>query len=241
MKIFAVSDLHLSFTAPFDPDLPQKGAKPMDIFGAQWGDHPLSLARNWRETIGEEDTVLIPGDISWAMNLQEARYDLDFIGTLPGRKLICRGNHDYWWDAIGKVRSALPAGMEALQHDATEAGGHAICATRGWLLPGHCDFKESSDRKIFDRELLRLGFALKAAAELDKPIIVMLHYPPVGETGKPTEFTELMGKYPVCQCVYGHIHGDQADVFEGELNGIVYTNVSVDRLGFRPFLLCENQ
>jgi len=241
MKIFAVSDLHLSFQKPFNREAPPPLTKPMNIFGGQWDDYPCRLADNWRKTVADEDTVLIPGDISWAMDLKGAVHDLAYIGDLPGKKIICRGNHDYWWDGIGKVRSSLPFGMSALQHDAILAGGFAICATRGWLLPGHNDFKESEDRKIYDRELIRLEFALEAATALNAPIIVMLHYPPMDEKHGESDFTRMLEKYDVKYCVYGHIHGDKADVFEGEVNGIRYFNVSVDRLKCCPLLICENQ
>ena len=240
MKIFGISDLHLSFKRKYDPTNPPPLTKPMDIFGSQWDNYPVRIRKNWLDTVSSDDTVLIPGDISWAMNLQEACYDLDFIGDLPGKKIICRGNHDYWWDGVGKVRNALPAGISALQHDALDIGGFAVCATRGWLLPGHNDFKENTDRKIYDRELLRLGFALEAAAKYGKPIILMLHYPPVDEAGHESDFTRIIREYNVSYCVYGHIHGSAAEAFKGEINGTSFYNVSADKLECRPLLICEN-
>ena len=241
MKIFAASDLHLSFKAPYIPGKEGQLTKPMDVFGGLWTDYPDRLAENWQKTVSDDDLVLIPGDISWAMNLSEACYDLAYISALSGRKIISRGNHDYWWDGIGKVRNALPAGMNALQHDTVVEAGYAICATRGWMLPSHNDFKESQDRKIYDRELLRLGIALDAAKKTGLPVIVMLHYPPVDENGIENDFTKIFSAYPVKYCVYGHIHGNKADTFEGEINGVTYINVSVDRLGFCPRFICENR
>ena len=130
MRIFAIGDPHLSL----DSD------KPMDIFGPKWGHHAERIAEAWHETVSEEDLVLVPGDISWAMHLKNAAADLKFIGDLPGRKVILRGNHDYWWDSLSKVRSALPPSMYALQNDALVIGGIAIAGSRGWTCPGSLNF-----------------------------------------------------------------------------------------------------
>ena len=128
MRVFAIGDLHLSFGSGVD--------KPMDVFGEAWRDHPAHLARAWRAAVGEEDLVLIPGDISWALHLADAKPDLAFIGGLPGGKLLLRGNHDYWWTSLAQVRAALPPSAAALQNEAAAIGGFAIGGTRGWTLPG---------------------------------------------------------------------------------------------------------
>lgn len=245
MKIFAISDLHLSLTERFDFTNPQnaKLSKPMDIFGLQWEDFFSRLSSGWCENVSAEDTVLIPGDISWAMHLPETEHDFAYIDSLPGKKIISRGNHDFWWEGIGKLRSYLPASISALQHDAVEVGEYAVCATRGWLSPTHNDFKESLDRKIYERELLRLEMALESAASLSKPIIVMLHFPPIDNMDAKkadSGFAELLAKYPVHSCVYGHIHGSKTAAFEGEYQGILFRNVSVDRVNFQPLLIAKS-
>lgn len=242
MKIFAASDLHLSLTAPYDC---RSGApltsKPMNIFGGQWDDYIERLAANWRALVGTEDAVLIAGDISWAMTPGEARHDFDFLAGLPGRKIISRGNHDFWWKSVSRLREDLPANIYPLQNDAIELGGYAICATRGWLLPENGDFRECVDRKIYDRELIRFGLALSAAAKFNKPIIAMLHYPPLIDPAHGGGFTELLARYPVPYCVYGHIHGNKAAAFEGEYQGTLFLNTSVDRIGFQPLLITESR
>jgi len=180
MRIFAIADPHLSKSDP----------KPMDIFGGNWQGHPEVFFERWQEVVGEKDLVLIPGDISWAMHLKNAMYDLNDIAELNGQKLLLRGNHDYWWDAIGKVRKALPERMYALQNDAfrfeTEpdksesSKGVVIAGTRGWNCPESFDF-DTNDEKIYLREVERLKLSLAAAKKLlqegDK-FIVMLHFPP---------------------------------------------------------------
>lgn len=239
MKIFAISDLHLSFAAPYDPENPAASplTKPMDIFDRAWRDYPQHLEENWRALVSPEDVVLLPGDLSWAMTLEEAVYDLDYLGRLPGRKLFIKGNHDYWWQSLRKVQEALPAGMSPIQHSAVPLGDYVVCGTRGWISPGHPDYKESQDKKIYARELLRLEMALKEAAALGLPIIAMLHYPPVLRDDGPTGFTELLERYPVRTCLYGHVHGDSTATFTGTLNGVEYHNCSCDRLAFRPLLV----
>jgi|WetSurMetagenome_2_1015567.scaffolds.fasta_scaffold169146_2 uncharacterized protein len=240
MKIFAASDLHLSLNAPYDASVSAPSSqKPMNIFGEQWDDYIGRLAAAWRALVGAEDAVLIAGDISWAMTLEEARHDFNYLASLPGKKIISRGNHDYWWKSVSRLREELPPGIYPLQNNAISLGGHSICATRGWLLPENGDFRESVDRKIYDRELIRLQLSLEAAAKLDQPIIAMLHFPPLDDTAHGSGFTELLGRYPVRYCVYGHIHGNKAAAFEGEYQGTVYLNTSVDRIGFSPVLIAE--
>ena len=151
MAIFAISDLHL----------PGGDVKPMDVFGDHWAGHFEKISADWREKVGPDDVVLLPGDLSWAMGLKEAQADLDAIGALPGKKVILRGNHDYWWSAIGRVRDALPEGMYAVQNDCVELCGRVICGTRGWNLPG--EQSTADDIKVYKRELLRLEMTLKEA------------------------------------------------------------------------------
>ena len=228
MKLFAIADLHLDGGA----------GKPMDVFGEMWAGHRERIFGSWRETVGEEDVVLIPGDISWAMHFKDALPDLFSISELPGTKVLSRGNHDYWWGSLSRMREALPGNMKLIQNDAVDLGDLVVCGSRGWILPSDPDFS-GADRKIYERELLRLGLSLDAADRLakgEKPIVCMLHFPPAMKDGAATGFTELMEKNGVSLCVYGHLHGAPAwDVgIKGELNGIRYKLCSADSLGFSP-------
>ncbi|NLX70555.1 MAG: hypothetical protein GX024_06615 [Clostridiales bacterium] len=228
MKVFAIGDLHLSSSRP----------KPMEIFGEHWTNHWDRIRSNWMNNIGSEDIVLIPGDISWAMNLDEAGPDLDSIGKLPGRKIIIRGNHDYWWSSISRVRSVLPPGMFAIQNDSITMDGITFCGTRGWAV-----FEDSEDLehdiKIFNREIQRLKLSLASADNADE-IIVLLHYPPFDEKGAENQLAQLLKEYPVSHVVFGHLHGASLNcVTEGYIDGINYHLVSCDYLDFDPKLIIE--
>ena len=183
MRLFAIGDLHMS----------GGDEKPMDIFGPQWDRHFLRIKANWETTVGDGDTVLIPGDISWAMQLKDAREDLEQIGSLPGRKILCKGNHDYWWNSITQVRSALPPSVTALQHDAADLGDVVVCGTRGWLIPTAEQPLSEQDGKIYRREAERLRLALEQGRSMagDRPLIAMTHYPPLlpGGEGHPVHRT----------------------------------------------------
>lgn len=223
MHIYAIGDLHLSFSSD----------KPMDIFGPQWADHAERLKRAWSETVTADDLVLIPGDISWAMQLSAALPDLSFIGALPGQKLLLRGNHDYWWSSVSQVRAALPDGMHALQNDAFIFSDYAIGGTRGWICPGANGFT-AADEKVFSRELQRLTLSL-AAMPVGKTRIVMLHFPPFLERGLDTPFTELLARSGVSHVVYAHLHGAAHRLaFEGCRDGVTYSFVAGDALKFIP-------
>ena len=223
MQIYAIADLHLSLTAE----------KPMDVFGEAWRGHAEKLERNWRETVGEEDLVLIPGDISWAMQLSAALPDLSFIGALPGRKILLKGNHDYWWSAIGRVRASLPAGMRALQNDSFVEDGVGICGSRGWLCPGSSNFSQD-DEKIYLRELDRLTLSLQSLPPVETKI-AMLHFPPFSDKDRASGFTERLEAAGVTIAVYGHLHGEaNRYAFEGEKNGVTYHCVAADKLDFTP-------
>ncbi|MBR2662042.1 MAG: metallophosphoesterase [Clostridia bacterium] len=227
MSLFAIGDLHLS----------GGDDKPMDVFGPQWDRHFLRIRENWKELVKEEDTVLIPGDISWAMQLEAAKADLEEIGRLPGKKILCKGNHDYWWNSISQVRSALPDSMTALQHNTADLGDAVVCATRGWMIPTKEMPLSDQDAKICRREADRLRMALDDASARagGRPVIVMTHYPPLlaGETN--TVFTEILEAYGVHTAVYGHLHGTGIQAgFTGEYHGIRYHLVSCDSIGFSP-------
>lgn len=230
MRVFAIGDLHLSFGSGVD--------KPMDVFGEAWRDHPAHLARAWRAAVGEEDLVLIPGDISWALHLADAKPDLAFIGGLPGRKLLLRGNHDYWWTSLAQVRAALPPSAAALQNEAAAIGGFAIGGTRGWTLPGADGAQAEADARIYRRELLRLDLSLSRMGPGRR--IAMLHYPPLDRQCRDTEVTALLERYGVEIAVYAHLHGPaHRSAFNGVHNGVRYALVSSDYLGFSPLLLAE--
>ena len=227
MSLFAIGDLHMS----------GGDDKPMDVFGPQWDRHFFHIRENWQQLVTAEDTVLIPGDISWAMQLEAARVDLEEIGQLPGKKILCKGNHDYWWNSISQVRAALPAGMTALQHNAADLGDAEVCATRGWMIPTKETPLNEQDEKICRREAERLRLALDdaAARAAGRPLIVMTHYPPLlaGETD--TIFTKLLEAYGVHTAVYGHLHGAGIQSgFTGECRGVRYRLVSCDSIGFSP-------
>lgn len=211
----------------------------MDVFGPAWDDHAARIGESWRNTVAEDDVVLIPGDISWAMQLDEARADIDFIAALPGKKILMRGNHDYWWASLAKVRAVLPRGIYALQNDAIDLGGAVIAGSRGWMCPGSSGFEPETDKKIYDREAIRLGMSLERAGE-GRRIIAMLHYPPFNEKRNSSAFTDLFEKHGVEHVVYGHLHGKSCrNAFEGVREGITYTLCSADHLGFAPKFITE--
>lgn len=226
MSLFAIGDLHL----------PGGQDKPMSVFGPQWDGHFLHISESWRQQVGPEDTVLIPGDISWAMRMEDAREDLEAIGALPGKKVIIRGNHDYWWGAISRVREMLPEGMYALQQDALDLGPWVVCGTRGWMIPTEEPPLSEQDQKIYQRELGRLDMALAAAKRMagDRPIIAMLHYPPLFKGQRESGFTRLLEEAGARLCVYGHLHGGGiAAGFVGEQHGVSYELTSCDYLQFQ--------
>ena len=222
MSIFAISDLHLGFAVD----------KPMDRFGPEWVGHAHKVADRWRARVREKDTVLVCGDTSWAMGLEEARADLDFLGRLPGRKILLRGNHDYWWGSLRKLQQALPPGIVPLQNDCLEVEGWQVCGSRGWLLPG--PETSPADARIFARELGRLRSSLEACRG-GGPRLAMLHYPPYPvETGK-SPVLELLHEYGVERCVYGHLHAMAPGTYpEGVFAGIEFHCVSVDLVDFAP-------
>lgn len=223
--VYAIGDLHLSLSVP---------NKAMDVFGERWRGHTDRIREAWQDTVSADDLVLIPGDISWAMYLSDAIADLGFIGSLNGQKLILRGNHDYWWQSVAQVRRALPAGMYALQNDVFRFGDLFVAGTRGWTAPQSSRFKESADRKLYERERIRLDLSLKGLPQ-GAPAIGMLHYPPFSENGEKTAFAERFEAAGVKTVVYGHLHGASLRyAFSGERDGVAYHCVSADCLDFVP-------
>jgi hypothetical protein len=226
MNIYAISDLHLSFANP----------KEMDIFGENWESHFDKIKEDWQKNVKNEDFVLIPGDISWAMRLEEAQIDLNAIAALPGSKVLLKGNHDFWWSAPSRVRSALAQGMHILQYDSLDAGGFMVCGTRGWILPLDKNFT-SRDNVVYEREKIRLRLSLDSAAARAKgrEMIAMMHYPPISAAGEQSEFSKIIGEYPVRHVVFGHIHsGSATKAFtDVSVGGATYNLVSCDYLDFK--------
>lgn len=225
MALYAIGDLHLCLGA----------AKPMDIFGGAWTGYMEKLEQGIA-TIQPEDTTVLLGDLSWALELQEATADFAWINRIPGRKIILKGNHDYWWSTAAKFYKFCQENafenQWILNNNHFEYAEHAICGTRGWFFEE--ERSGQHDEKVFKRELLRLETSLKSAGERNK--IVFLHYPPryKGYTCEP--ILELFEKYGVRKCFYGHLHGGSHSLaMEGLWDGVEYKLVSADRLNFQPF------
>lgn len=219
MKIFAISDLHIS----------SDGTKPMEIFGKSWEGYLDKIKADWQSKVGQDDVVLIAGDLSWAMQLDGAVKDLQAVAPLNGKKIIIKGNHDYWWSAIGRVRSSLGDGFYALQNDSVKIGNYVFCGSRGWTLENtSCE----QDKKIVLREVERFRLALKDAEkkreEGDK-LICLIHYPPFDLNRNDSPFTELFEQYKADAVVYGHLHGKdcKAELLVNK-NGIKYYLTSCD-------------
>ncbi len=242
MKIYAIGDLHLSFKNIVTPDkwTDVEEYKPMGIFGDKWFEHYRKIYSNWKSIVAEDDIVLIPGDISWATTLEELKPDIEYIKMLPGRKVFTRGNHDYWWQSINKLRSILPHDFYLIQNDSKRFIDYFIAGSRGWTAPNDYQYTEH-DQKIFDRELIRLELSLKTIKE-SKNIIVMLHYMPVNEKHQRNKLIELLIEHNVDICLYGHLHGDGAHEcrLEGTKWGIEFHLVSSDFLDFKPELILDN-
>lgn len=230
MAIYAISDLHLSFSQD----------KPMDIFGEIWENHEKKIEKNWKRIVKETDTVLICGDHSWALKLEEAVPDLQFIGRLPGHKIMIKGNHDLWWQSLKKIKAVLPENISLVQNTHVEIAGKCICGTRGWVSPNDDSFTEH-DLKIYRREVQRLKNSLESARKAGgKDIIVMLHYPPFNSKKEPTDFVRVMHEYGVKTCVYGHLHGlAQQNAVTGDVDGITYYMVACDYVDFTPVLIAS--
>ncbi len=226
MKIFTISDLHLGFGVN----------KPMDIFGAHWKDHPDKIRQNWKQIVSDSDVVLIPGDISWGLNLEQAKPDLDFLDSLPGKKYISRGNHDYWWSSQSKVSKFVGSSITILQRNAVNCENFVLAASKGWSSPLWEGYKQSVDEKLYLRELGRMKIALEKATILLKPsqkLVYMMHFPPVVD-GQSTEFAELLSSFGVNLCLYGHLHSTWSEKVNIELDGVKYLIASADYLNFKP-------
>lgn len=225
MSIYAISDLHLSVNNP----------KPMNIFGPVWDNYLETIEKDWAEKVNDDDIVLLSGDLSWAMHLQDAVGDINYIGALKGRKVIIRGNHDYWWKSISAVRSLLPCGTYAVQNDAVRIDDNVICGSRLWTTPENGKVRSAEDKVIYDREALRLAMSLDNARKIMREgdrLFVMVHYPPFNSTFAPTVFTEKIAEYSPCAVVYGHLHGTASRVNRKlVIGGVPYFLTSCDLVG----------
>ncbi len=229
MSIYAISDLHLSSANP----------KPMDIFGPAWENHAERVRTNWERVVGPDDVVLMPGDLSWAMRLSEARPDLKFVDDLPGMKLLIRGNHDYWWNrkATSQIQREINGNLTFLQGTSVVIGSVGITGTRGWRMDwdarGELVDEEQSAR-IFQRELTYLENGLRSIPDSVSTRIAMLHFPPFDEKLRPNEFAEVLSRQSVDVLVYGHVHLGIGTWLEGMVNGVRYQAVSADLVDFTP-------
>lgn len=223
MKIFAISDLHIS----------TDGNKPMDVFGGKWVDYIDKIKSDWQSKVSDDDLVLIGGDISWAMNIEDAKRDILSFADMKGKKVIIKGNHDYWWSGIGKVREMLPDGFFALQNDCIKFDNVIICGSRCWTVPGANDFTEQ-DMKLYLRETERLKLSFKAVEKIRNPedkLIALIHYPPFNVRRENSAFTDIFEENKVDAVIYGHLHGK--DVRADKLvikNDIKYYLTSCDQV-----------
>lgn len=231
MAIYAIGDLHLS----------TKVNKPMDKFGSNWEDHFEKIQKDWTNKVNKDDLVLIAGDISWAMNLDDAIFDLEKINALPGKKVLIKGNHDYWWASIKKLNN-LFEDMFFIQNNYFKYKEYAICGSRGWVCPNNDHFSEK-DEKIYKREYQRIKNSIDfAKRDGFKKIIVMLHYPPTNELKQKSLFTDLFEEEEVIKVIYGHLHGKGSfDLsIKGKLNNIDYFLTSCDYLNFKLKKIVED-
>lgn len=226
MNVYAISDLHMSGNS----------SKPMDIFGRNWENHLEKIFFSWNSLVKDGDVVIIAGDISWAMKLEDGIEDLKLLKGLKGKKIFCRGNHDYWWSGITRLRALSPDdSFIFLQNDCVKIENVIFAGSRGWTCPGSTDFTEQ-DRKIYEREAVRFSLAFDAANKVRSEgdtIISVMHYPPFPVKQEPTLFTELFERNNVNKVVFGHIHGNIYFPYYTEINGIEYYLTSCDKLDFK--------
>ena len=224
MKVFAISDLHLSTACP----------KPMNVFGTQWDNYFELICQDWQNKVTDDDLVLLPGDFSWGMRLDEALEDFKLVANLPGKKIILRGNHDYWWNTLTQVRNALPNGFYALQNDCFRFDDVLICGTRGWICPDGDNLNED-DKKIYLRETERLKLSIadmqKQRTSTDK-VIAIMHYPPFNGKYEESDFIRQFVAADISTVVYGHLHGkDCRATLHFKRYGIDFYLTSCDLVG----------
>ena len=220
--IYALADLHLDYT----------NEKSMEVFGQNWENYQERIFNNWNDVVDPADTVLIPGDISWAMDLTHAYVDLKKIDELNGQKILMKGNHDYWWTSLNKINNLGLSSMHYLQNNSFTIEGYDVCGTRGWIPRDHKDFTDH-DEKVFTRELMRLENSIKASGDNKK--IVMLHYPPINQDKSLNEFYDICKNHKVDHLIYGHLHGiGHSIIKEGNIGDIDIKCVAGDYIDFTP-------
>ena len=236
MAIFVIGDLHLSFNEN----------KPMDIFGDNWIGHEEKIKNNWIENVNENDLVVLPGDFSWSMYLKDTTKDFGYLNNLPGKKLLLKGNHDYWWTTITSMRNFIKENnfenIDFIYNNSYQYENYIIAGTRGWSITD-----EEMDRKLIKRELVRLELSIKDGLEKygeDKEIIIFMHYPPITNAkiihNEELEFVKIMKKYNVKKCFYGHLHSTSIkDAVQGFIDGIEFKLVSADGLDFKLLKIGE--
>lgn len=241
MQIWSIADLHLAFGVP---------QKTMEVFGPEWRDYAGKIERGWRAVVHPDDLVLIAGDISWGMSVEQARIDLDWIAALPGTKILIKGNHDYWWSSLSKVQHMLPPSMHVIQNNAFHHQGISIAGARLWDTDAYnfkdcIDYKpnpvagveseEPDNERIFKRELERLELSLKSLSKDARLRVAMTHYPPIGLDLSPSRASALLEKYNVSICVFGHLHNVKKGIpLFGSARGVAYHLTSCDYLDFQP-------
>lgn len=233
MSIFGIADLHLSFSKD----------KPMDVFGENWKNHAEKIKNNWIQKVKQEDYVILPGDFSWAMYLEDTKLDFEYLNSLPGNKILLKGNHDYWWGTFAKINNYLKDNnmnnIQILYNNSYLVEDKIIVGTRGWNI-----LDTDYDSKMVKRECARLELSINDGINKygkDKEIIAFLHYPPIIkeylDTPEKSEFVRILNKYGIKKCYYGHLHGKaHKDAMEGKIGEITYKLISADYLNFH---LCK--
>lgn len=227
MSLFAIGDPHLSLGTD----------KPMDVFPG-WADYVPRLERGWRALVKADDTVILPGDISWAMSLERTKADFDFLNRLPGQKILLKGNHDYWWSTRRKMDAFLEANgfstLKILHNNAYRIGDFTVCGTRGWFF----DAEHDADKKVLLREAGRLRMSIAEGKKLGGTLLVFLHYPPLSLLQTCDEIMTVLKEEGVTRCYYGHLHGaSRYNAAIGLHDGITFSLVSADHLGFCPKMI----
>jgi len=239
MSIYIIGDLHLSFSED----------KPMEIFGVNWKNHSDKIKQNWEKEVKPQDTVILAGDFSWAMNLKDTYKDFEYLNNLPGKKILLKGNHDYWWTTVTSMKNYLTENnldnIDFLYNNSYCIENKIIVGTRGWSL-----LDTINSEKMIKREAARLELSIKYAIENfgeDKEIIAVMHYPPISNSSMKNEYTyksdflEIMKKYNIKKCFYGHLHGtSHKDAIEGTVCGINFKLISSDYLEFKLFKIVDN-
>lgn len=239
MSVFAMADLHLPISVN----------KPMDIFGARWQDYVNKIEKNWRAIVNDDDTVIVPGDISWSMSLDEAYADFEFIESLPGKKLLGKGNHDYWWATMSKNRTFIESKnfktIDFLFNNAYKVENFIVCGTRGWYVDEKAQGSNTGAEyeKIVRREASRLKMSLDEAVKLrgegNEEILVFFHFPPVFSQFVCDELVDVLEQYGIRRCYFGHIHGVYNVQKTTIYRGICFSMISSDFLNFVPMIITE--